>query len=767
MKKITIALLLLLSFASQAQISYEASTNFAKLGDFTYDATIENKIYAITQGNHIMVSLDNGLTWSLKYAFPNPSSTITNLKLSGQTALSFSIVNSGTDDGVYLFDIATNAITHFYAIPNPTDNAQVSSYSFYNSTGNDLIVHTSYSEGLTARTKVFYTNDSGTSWNLIYFSVDHDDVHINNVAFSPTTKSKFYMGRSLGPNGINGGLYVTEDFGNTWTERLPGFTFSAMAFNPLNGNDMLIGTSIGFGIHAERIYRSTDGGTTWTNQPITWTNMTLNSITQIVFHPTNPNNIIVLEENEIVKTTDGGLTWNNTVYPENSTVYYYGINACYNPFNQNQVAISTDLFPQFSNDGGTTLTQIQAPYYNTITVSHAKYGTNKHLYYGSQGGRLHKNLSTGVTSIHDIEPPTSYNPKRNYMVADPVVAGRVFTYASMGFFGSNLILSTDYGATATVLMAAFADDMQDLIVDPSNTNVIYVSLRSGEGGNLMKINFTDLENIISEEITTPEVSEFGYGVVTGISVSAANPNEIYIAKGSKFFKSIDGGVTWVEKINGLTITAGQDLIWDMARNPLDPNHFTATTNVGVFTTPDAGENWTQVLSGVDAKRIKYSPINNGVIVAAVHSAQFSDASIYYTVDNGTTWTPVTSQQLNYIQSYSMDFDFDGTSINAYLATTDLGVIKYVISNLSLGITTPEAPLDPIFIYPNPAKDVLNIGVSGNKFEIENTSIYSITGQKVLESTGNVIDISRLNSGVYIVNVATQDGNQFSQKLIKN
>lgn len=767
MKKITIALLLLLSYASQAQISYEASTNFGKLEDLTYDATVENKMYARTQGNHIIVSADNGLTWNLKYSFPNPTAQMKDLKQYGQTGLSFSVVNSGTNDGVYLFDLATNTITHYYAIPNPQDNAYVSSYSFYDTMGNDLIIHTSYSEGLVARTKVFHTKNAGTIWNLIYFSVDHDDVHIDNVAFSPVNNAKIYMGRSLGPNGINGGLLISQDFGMTWTEKLPGYTFSAITFNPLNSNDILLGTSIGFGVHPERVYRSTDGGDTWTNLPITWTDQTLNNITKITFHPTNPNHIIILEENEIVKSNDGGLTWNNIAYPNGSTSYYYGLSASYNPFNQNQVAIATDLFPQFSNDGGTTLTQIKAPFYNVISVSHAKYQSEKHLYYGTQGGRLHKNLTSGVTSIHDIEPPTSFNPKRNYMVADPVVAGRLFTYASMGFFGSSLNMSTDYGATTTVLMDAFADDMQELIVDPNNTNIIYVSLRSGEGGNLYKINFANPEEIITDEIATPETSEFGYGVVTGISVSATNPNEIFIAKSSKVFKSVDGGLTWVEKINGLTISHDADLIWDMARNPLDANHFTVVTSSGIFATSDAGENWTAILQGVDAKRIKYSPVNNGVMLASVHSALEIDAAIYYTIDGGANWTYVSPQQLNYIQSYSMDYDFDGSTINAYLATTDLGVMKYQILNLPLGIHNPEIANNPIFIYPNPANDILNVGVSDNQFEIKNTAIYSITGQKVMESTSNSINISKLSSGIYIVNVTTQNDKQFSQKLIKN
>ncbi len=767
MKKITIALLLLLSCASQAQISYEASINFGKLEDLTYDATVENKMYARTQGNHIIVSVDNGATWTVKYSFPNPTAQLRDMRQYGQNGLSFSVVNSGTQDGVYTFDLASNTIIHYYAIPNPQDNASVSSYSFYDTNGNDLVIHTSYSEGLVARTKVFHTKSAGTTWNLIYFSVDYDDVHIDNVVFSPVSNSKIYMGRSLGPNGINGGLLISENYGSTWIEKLPGFTFSAITFNPQNSNDMLIGTSIGFGVHPERVYRSTDAGETWTQVAISWTDQTLNSINKITFHPTNPNHIIILEENEIVKTNDGGLTWTNIPYAEGSTSYYYGLSASYNPFNQNQVAIATDLFPQFSNDGGTTLTQIKAPFYNVISVSHAKYQSTKHLYYGSQGGRLHKNLTTGTTSIHDIEPPTSFNPKRNYMVADPLVAGRVFTYASMGFFGSSLNMSTDYGATTTMLMSAFADDMQELVVDPTNSNIIYVSLRSGEGGNLYKINFTNPEEIITDEIITPETSEFGYGVVTGISVSASNTSEIFIVKGTKFFKSTDGGVTWVEKINGLTISPDSDLIWDMARNPLDANHFTVVTSSGIFSTPNAGENWTAVLENIDAKRIKYSPINNGVMVASVHSALNIDASIYYTTDGGVNWTYVSPQQLNYIQSYSMDYDFDGTTINAYLATTDLGVMKYQILNLPLGIHNPEIAHNPILIYPNPANDILNVGVSGNQFEIKNTAIYSITGQKVMESTNNAINVSKLSSGIYIVTVTTQNDKQFSQKLVKN
>ncbi len=70
---------------------------------------------------------------------------------------------------------------------------------------------------------------------------------------------------------------------------------------------------------------------------------------------------------------------------------------------------------------------------------------------------------------------------------------------------------------------------------------------------------------------------------------------------------------------------------------------------------------------------------------------------------------------------------------------------------------------PLSIYPNPAKDILNIeGIH----EGSTVKIYDLSGKKVLEAYSegiNVkIDISRLNKGVYIVN----SKNIPAQKFIK-
>lgn len=763
MKKITLFTFFLLSgFFSQAQISFEASGNYGKLQDITYDATVQNKMYAASQGNHIVVSLDNGVSWNVLYSYPGEV-YIKDLKLAlNNTALAFS-----TGDALHFLDLATNTLTQSLPVPQSgvvdAGPSYISSYSVFDS--NVILVDTGFQVGWSNFGKTFYTYDGGENWVEIYYTLDHDNVFINNVAISPNNSTHFFLCRGNGDTDIDGGIWSSDDSGSSWTQNLAGVTLSAIAFNPTNANDILLGSFIGFGIHPENLYRSSDGGVNWDIVPITWTDVTLNNITKIAFHPTNPNKIILLEENEVVISNNGGTTWTNIVYPVEAGTYYYGLNVSFNPNNENQLAISTDLFPQFSNDGGTTLSQIKAPFYNVISTSTATYNGNTSVYYGSNGGLLHKDITTGVTTAYDIEGPDSFNPKKNYMVADPIVAGRVFNFASMGFFGGNLNVSTDYGATKTILMDSFAEAMEDLTVDPNNTNIIYVSMRSGESSSVYKIDFSDLTNIISTEIITPQINEFGEGVVTGIVISPANSDVMFIAKKTKVYMSTDAGVTWEEKSSGLEgLNSATDLIWDMSKNPLDANQMTIATNIGIFTTTDAAESWSAILPGLDVKRIKHSPLNNGVIVGSVFNTMFLQASIVYTIDNGVNWTTVTPEQLNYVQSYAMDYNFSGNSIDAYIATTDLGLMKYPITEIPLSVNNPELK-NTIGIYPNPASSQIRV-FSSKSAAINNVVLFSLTGQKVMESKTASLDVSGLSNGIYLVKATTANGESFTQKLVK-
>jgi hypothetical protein len=70
----------------------------------------------------------------------------------------------------------------------------------------------------------------------------------------------------------------------------------------------------------------------------------------------------------------------------------------------------------------------------------------------------------------------------------------------------------------------------------------------------------------------------------------------------------------------------------------------------------------------------------------------------------------------------------------------------------------------LLIYPNPARQELNISAEG--YTIDDVSIYTLTGQKVLmiRPKGETIDISTLHTGMYIIE-AMIDGRMVRRKLL--
>ena len=67
------------------------------------------------------------------------------------------------------------------------------------------------------------------------------------------------------------------------------------------------------------------------------------------------------------------------------------------------------------------------------------------------------------------------------------------------------------------------------------------------------------------------------------------------------------------------------------------------------------------------------------------------------------------------------------------------------------------------IYPNPVQDVLNINVDN---AIKSVEVFTLQGQKILNSTSNEVDMSSLNSGVYLVKITDENNSMTTQKIVK-
>ncbi len=68
----------------------------------------------------------------------------------------------------------------------------------------------------------------------------------------------------------------------------------------------------------------------------------------------------------------------------------------------------------------------------------------------------------------------------------------------------------------------------------------------------------------------------------------------------------------------------------------------------------------------------------------------------------------------------------------------------------------------ISIYPNPCSDFITISAEN----IINISIHSITGQEIISTTENKIDIRKFATGVYFVTISTKNV-KISTKIVKN
>lgn len=751
----TLALIIGCSFNSIAQISFEGGSTYGRLDDLTYDLNTENTVYAVSLGNHIMKSIDNGINWEIIYSFPESGAQISDLRLMGNNNLSFSLNNSGqdTNNTIYFFDLNTHNISQQITAPNPglSDQQWVVSYDIYNQDPNIILFAQGFNYQNINYVKVFYTTNAGNTWAEVYFNTNYDSVFVNEVAINPNNPDSLYITRTYGPIGVDGGLFVSTDAGGTWTEKLAGIVLSPMTFNPQNASELLLGTSSSFGGGDQNLYHSLDNGETWQPIAITWTNLydwSEDDITRIEYNPTDVNKIIVLDTNEMIISNDGGITWTNHIYPlnedftENPDSYFYGLNVSFNPFNTNELMVNANYHPFKSTDGGVTLEKLENPFFLSNMVAVSEIGSQS-LYYGVQGGLVHKDLSTNIETAHNIIPINLGNiGNDNKYFIDQSIDGRVYSFTSGGFGNTLLNVSNEYGANPFPIYGVQFDNLLNTVTDGSNNNIVWASFQNS---GTYKIDFSDSNSPTPTQISLPE-SGLNWSTV----FDSQNPSTLFISIGTNLYKSEDHGSTWELKSDGISLSPFSDVIFDIKQSPNNNQELVIATSQGIYKTTDYAENWTQVYLGNNVTSIKYS--NNNYLVASIYSSPTSEAQILVSANNADTWIEIPIQAIENVGSQSMDFIFDDSSISAYIATPDLGIMRYNIDMTTLSNPDNELKEMNVKMYPNPAKSAFNI-IIPEGLNIDNVSIYSTTGQKIKDfDTLQNINISSLKSGMYFVRI---------------
>ena len=65
------------------------------------------------------------------------------------------------------------------------------------------------------------------------------------------------------------------------------------------------------------------------------------------------------------------------------------------------------------------------------------------------------------------------------------------------------------------------------------------------------------------------------------------------------------------------------------------------------------------------------------------------------------------------------------------------------------------------MYPNPAKSTVTINTT-----VENIVVYSVAGQKLMETSNNNFDVSSLANGIYLVKITTAEGTAVKQLSVQ-
>ena len=182
---------------------------------------------------------------------------------------------------------------------------------------------------------------------------------------------------------------------------------------------------------------------------------------------------------------------------------------------------------------------------------------------------------------------------------------------------------------------------------------------------------------------------------------------------------------------------------------------------------------------MDSTAVNYDPnanVDNGTCITAIvgctdpnaynfdPTANVSDSTACF-YDAGCVTGPGNPYWLN-DQCYAWVIDVDNYCCNNDWDPTCQEMYNYCEQGWPVGIDIWEysRALNNIVVFPNPAKDILNISVGG-LLDVK-YSLYDFTGKLLVEGEDDgEINMSQYSSGVYFLNI-DYNGNTYNKKIVK-
>ncbi|TDJ56240.1 MAG: T9SS type A sorting domain-containing protein [Ignavibacteria bacterium] len=371
----------------------------------------------------------------------------------------------------------------------------------------------------------------------------------------------------------------------------------------------------------------------------------------LFFHPTDENTFFACNDGGIWKTTDNGDSFTNLNQGLTLTQFY---RIAASPFNPSRILGGTQ-------DNGTQQT------FSSLNWAAA---------YGGDGGEV---------AFNPFDP--------NYIIGETQNGG-LFRTSNGGSSWSSAM-----GGINTSENVAW---VAPIITHPNTSGTFYVArqrvYRSTNNGGLWMA--------ISGNVN-------GNSSVREMAISNSNPAIMYATSSSNVFHSIDGGITWVNKTNGLPNKTITSVHIHPRREEIALITFSGFGTSKVFKTTDMGNSWKDIHGDLPD-----SPVNDVFIYDEddVHPNTYfaaTDIGIFITQDNGIKWVELSDGLPNTV---IMDFDYSPTTKMLRAGTHGRGVYEAFIDltiPVELESFTAVKDLNKVILNWETATETNNFG-----FEIE-------------------------------------------------
>lgn len=441
-----------------------------------------------------------------------------------------------------------------------------------------------------------------------------------SLAVDPANENAAYAGSA------SGGVWKTTDMGRNWTAlntRLSSMHIGALAIDPVNNKVIYAGTGEtympGDDWAYAGIYVSTDSGATWTLLNGT-ADLKLSAVSSIAIDPKNTARIYVSGNTGIYATSDRGASWKKL--PLEGFVEQVMVSDL---DHETLFATGSQTSVWRSKDAGATWIKLVGwnanrglpddnAWFNRVTITQSsgqtlKNTTSNHVLYVAMADpfRLFRSDSEGE-SWYEVSRQT-YNEKNFAVLADPNDADVVFTA------GGILRRATEGGWKVNVLPLQYTN-IRAVAFAPSNPKIMYAATDNGmevsvNGGLDWQPRSNGLNTTQWHSIALSADGSTAYGAVADRSL----------------VREQRGGVWYVSS-------------WGTAREIVaDPTRdlvvYALASDKGIGRSSDAGQSFSPVNgnlpSGDKLAHLAVNPVNAGFLYVA------SGANVYGTNDSGANW----------------------------------------------------------------------------------------------------------------------------------